>query len=106
MHGRLDVAIEHILLYYKRRISPRKGFRCAHDVLHKQGSCSTWALEETKRSGAINMFQGISKRLLSCRSAYKSLSVQNREKTETDRPSSECAKQDVVACCINIFPAK
>lgn len=34
-----QVAVQAIQLY-RRFISPHKGFKCAHHVLHQNGSCS------------------------------------------------------------------
>jgi putative component of membrane protein insertase Oxa1/YidC/SpoIIIJ protein YidD len=40
----LRFLIHHLIRFYQTWLSPYKGYRCAHQVVHGQGSCSQYGL--------------------------------------------------------------
>lgn len=64
---------------YQRHLSPLKGFRCAHRVLHRGCSCSQFARRVVERKGvrqAIVMTLG---RFQKCKAAYLTLAGREGE---------------------------
>lgn len=54
---------------YQRWISPYKGFRCAHRVLHRGRSCSQFALDEILSRGVLAALPAIRSQFFECRDA-------------------------------------
>ena len=72
--------------FYQKYISPYKGFRCAHSVLHGGPGCSGAVLTIVEDKGLIRGFPQIRARFQSCKAAY--LSIQkDKEKKPGDRKS-------------------
>lgn len=59
------IAVSAIHLY-RRHISPRKGFRCAHHVLHGCGSCSDFGLQVFARRPFAQAFVMQRRRFQEC----------------------------------------
>lgn len=79
------LAIEAIGLY-RRHLSPRKGFRCAHHALHQVGSCSDFGL---RVYGRLTFYQATALmvlRLRDCRSAYATIMRQSRKPKANETP--------------------
>ena len=65
----LDFVIVHLIRFYQKYLSPRKGFSCAYSKLYKSSSCSEYFRQTVKTQGlqkAIPLFQ---KRLRECKLA-------------------------------------
>ena len=54
---------------YQRWISPYKGFRCAHRVLHQGRSCSQFALDAIQARGLLRALPAIREQFRQCRAA-------------------------------------
>jgi putative component of membrane protein insertase Oxa1/YidC/SpoIIIJ protein YidD len=63
----------HAIHVYRRHISPRKGFRCAHNVLHGTGSCSDYGLQIFDREPFMVALKMLRRRFAECRSAKDAL---------------------------------
>ena len=55
-----------LIRLYQRHLSPRKGFRCAHDVWYGAGGCSGCAIGALQRHGALAGSYLTLRRLLRC----------------------------------------
>ena len=73
MKGALNKVILEILHWYRSNISPKKGYRCAHNTLHGNGSCSDWALSVTQSESAVEMIKKLPNRFIECKSAFIAL---------------------------------
>jgi putative component of membrane protein insertase Oxa1/YidC/SpoIIIJ protein YidD len=56
---------------YQRKISPRKGFVCAHNALFRAGGCSGYAKEEIAKKGVMRGLQSLAQRFRECAVAAK-----------------------------------
>lgn len=54
---------------YQRWISPYKGFRCAHRVVHGGASCSEFAVQAIQSHGAFGFWPEFRARLAACNAA-------------------------------------
>ena len=68
--GRLAVAA---INGYQRSISPHKGFRCAHRVLHGEESCSQYVKRIVDQEGLGRALQLAPARFTACRAASRVL---------------------------------
>jgi len=86
---------------YQQFISPRKGFRCAHAVLHNGTGCSGYAKQVIKQRGLFGAIPFIRQRFQDCKTAYLILRTERNERDEQRRRrnSDSCAKQVRDGCC-------
>ena len=85
--------------FYKAQLSPRKGFCCAHNRLHKLGSCSDFGLRAFRRySFKISAWLMV-RRFMQCRSAAVQLGQIN-ENTNPDRSKPLACFDAGSACCV------
>jgi len=68
-----DALAQKAIIWYKKNISPNKGFNCAYRVLHQKGSCSTAVLEIIQNKGLIAGSPHIVRRFV-----YRLPSISNR----------------------------
>ncbi len=93
--------------WYQVYLSPRKGFCCAHRVLHGTDSCSEWIKRLVLRVGVIRAVPLSIRRFRSCNEAYEILS-QNYSKNKAIQNDNEekefedcpCAKKNDAVCCL------
>jgi putative component of membrane protein insertase Oxa1/YidC/SpoIIIJ protein YidD len=118
--GRLAVAL---IGGYKRYLSPRKGFACAHRVLHGGASCSQHVKQVIAAGGLLAGLRALRPRLRACRVAAmilrerhsrRSLSAadsrafdeeldgapeESAPKARREAPSMEWCGQGLQGCC-------
>lgn len=58
---------------YQRHLSPRKGFSCAHRVLHGGTGCSGYAKSAIAEHGAVAALPLIRARFAACKSAHRQI---------------------------------
>lgn len=58
------------ILGYQKWISPYKGFQCAHQALHGQGSCSNYGLRAFEQHSLVAAWWLLRGRLAECKLAY------------------------------------
>ncbi len=75
------VAIEAIRLY-QRWVSPRKGFCCAHNTLHGQGSCSGFGVKVLQVNGFATALTLMRLRIRQCYLANLVLEEDRRKKRQ------------------------
>lgn len=56
-----------LIRLYQRHLSPRKGFRCAHDVWYGAGGCSGCAIGALQRLPLWRALRATKRRMLFCR---------------------------------------
>ena len=87
--------------FYQRRISPYKGFSCAHAAYHHGPTCSTAIAEIVRDYGLPRGWPRIRARLKACRAAYEAL-LSEREtpppKRGKKREGRACADCGGSAC--------
>ncbi len=75
--------------WYQVYLSPRKGFCCAHRVLHGNSSCSEWIKRLIIRVGLIRTIPLAIRRFRSCFEAYEMLSQHNSENKVANNDNEE-----------------
>lgn len=59
--------------FYQRRLSPHKGFRCAHAALHGGEGCSGAVARIVQEDGLVAGRRRIAARFRDCRAAHRAL---------------------------------
>lgn len=95
MNKLLNFTTEKSIILYQNYISKHKGYCCAHNGLHNEGSCSTWALNTVRNQGAIFMVSQFKNRLMACKKAAITISANEKDKNN-ENPA--CIATEV-ACC-------
>ena len=94
-----------MIKFYQKFISPHKGFRCASNVLHKNGSCSgvVFNIINTK---PIGQWRGLIKgQFGKCKHASITIQEEENKKREEDKrrkkENKECTKEAIADafCC-------
>lgn len=96
------------IVFYKRKISPRKGYICAYRIFHGGQSCSTIILNSIQARGVIRSISVSLKQFKECSVASKKLSddskdhENNPEKDRKDECIKHCALDSGAnaACCL------
>ena len=88
-----------LILFYRRYISPYKGYRCAHDYLYCAGSCSDWSLEVLKTKGTSYFFSNFYGRLIECHEAYEKIKMVNDDENSNEKVSNKCCVPIEISCC-------
>ena len=70
-------AVDALISLYQRRLSPRKGFSCAHRVAHGGPSCSTAIRDLVRRRGLLGGALPTAGRFLACYQAASLLMAGN-----------------------------
>lgn len=97
-----------LIWVYQRFISPRKGFACAHRVLHGGPGCSGYAKHAIRDHGVISAIPLIRERFKDCRTAYETIedkraADKNRKKK---KEKDSCAPEacDAAECSCDSIP--
>ncbi len=56
-----------LIRLYQRHLSPRKGFRCAHDIWFETGGCSGYAINALQQLPLWGALRATKRRMLFCR---------------------------------------
>jgi putative component of membrane protein insertase Oxa1/YidC/SpoIIIJ protein YidD len=75
-----------LIKFYQLFISPYKGFRCAHHVLHERESCSNKAKNLISQRGLLKALPLIRARFIACREAYDYLQSMKSDSPRADLP--------------------
>jgi uncharacterized protein len=84
---------------YRRHLSPRKGYSCAHNALRHCGSCSDFGLKVYRRLGFSTATALMLRRLADCRADYARI-VLMKARAEDDQPDPphDRRKRDASIC--------
>ena len=103
--------IKSSIKFYQRKISPNKGYCCAHAVYYGGDSCSEFGYKAINEYGLIYFITSMCSRILDCRKSAIILSEQNVEdnssgdkKDNNDEINSKEATKQIATCCLSIFP--
>ena len=100
-----------LISLYQRRISPYKGYVCAHRVHHGQSSCSEFAKQAIAANGLFSALPSIRHRFIECRAAYGAMQSawKGNERIDKDSPPSSvrhaesCVNACAIESCGNLF---
>ena len=89
---------------YQRWVSPRKGYRCAHAVLHGGPGCSGFAKHAIRDKGLLPALPHIRARFADCRAAFDTLQDRRDEGDDQSKGNNRCANGagalcDGAMCC-------
>jgi uncharacterized protein len=90
--------------FYRRFLSPYKGFRCAYGAVYGRGSCSDVVLRVARRYGGLRAFQLSWRQAARCRDAFAVVqhSDPERERLKNENPNknlaAKCFKRDGYVC--------
>ncbi len=86
---------------YQTWISPYKGFRCAHSVLHGGSGCSGYAKSVIRNHGFFRAIPMVKQRFRACRVAYFTLrhDANAANQPAKKKKSDSCGKQLRDGCC-------
>lgn len=74
---------------YQRHVSPRKGFVCAHRVLHGGESCSEFGRRAVMESGVLRALRRLQTRFQECRAAATVLAARRFEERLADEAEAK-----------------
>lgn len=74
----LDSLALRAIQWYRRALSPHKGFRCAHAALHGGPSCSVQVARIVRQQGLIGGRRAVADQFRACRAAHRTLWEQAR----------------------------
>ena len=86
---------------YQTYMSPRKGFRCAHSVVHSSTGCSGYAKQEIQNHGFFRSLPLIRQRFRDCKVAYYTLQNTRNEPEQPKKikKSDSCGTKIRDGCC-------
>lgn len=97
-----------LIIVYQRRISPHKGYRCAHHAFYGGHTCSECAKQAVISKGLIGALPLIWKQLRECRLAYTRLqempfqladAVGHRDESNSEKKQGDtCANICTLPC--------
>ena len=94
-----------LIWVYQRWISPRKGYRCAHAVLHGGTGCSGFAKQAIREQGIWPALRVIRQRFRDCRAALIVLNgeqeLRNRQRKDRGKSTwwdAACVPCDCASC--------
>ncbi len=110
-----------LISFYQRFISPYKGFRCAHNVLYRESSCSVAVKQIIHEHGVFSGWALINQRFRDCREASFILqSAKQKSATEeaddneeqpknnpSNKPKNRKKDQGILSdcCCLDLLPS-
>ena len=96
--------------FYQGRVSPYKGYRCAHRAQTSGPSCSEFAKQTILARGVLAAFPLMKQRFLECRSAYivlqrqtKMLAQEKDDAPPVAKGGGICANACVNTCTLPCF---
>lgn len=90
-----------LIWVYQRYISPRKGFSCAHRVLHGGPGCSGYAKHAIQDHGLFAAVPLVRQRFRDCKTAYETIQERKAEEHKRKRKEKRRKKddEDDTSCC-------
>ena len=83
--------------FYQRRISPHKGYRCAHRAHHGDLSCSEYVKQTILAQGLTAACPEIRQRFADCRAAYVALQESQEQPAPKDDAPPAAKQGDTFA---------
>ncbi len=81
------------VIAYRRTLSPVKGFRCPHHLVHGAGSCSDFGLDAFRAFGFREGYRRLRKRVLECKDAARTLMMTAADAASGDDDAAEKQKK-------------
>ncbi|WP_146396740.1 membrane protein insertion efficiency factor YidD [Pseudobythopirellula maris] len=109
MLTRLSVSL---ITFYQRRISPHKGFSCAHRLVHGGASCSEAVADIVRDQGVLSGWAIIRRRFAACKAAAVELRCAAMADTEPhgveekkpNKPSKNRGADSPWCCDLSFLP--
>jgi putative component of membrane protein insertase Oxa1/YidC/SpoIIIJ protein YidD len=84
---------------YQRHLSPLKGYCCAHNYLHRNGSCSQFAMRAVTKYGVVKMLGLLRLRFKACALAYQHIQEARKEtEEESSKRYRTPTRSDLLLC--------
>lgn len=83
-----------IIKIYQKYISPKKGYRCAHSILHGGTGCSGAVIEIIQKESVFKWRKKIKNRFLNCKNANIKLKKTNNDKKKKSKCDGSCRHAD------------
>ena len=95
--------IAYLITIYQRRISPHKGYTCAHKGVHNGDSCSEYTKKTILEKGLFPSIKHIQQRFSECREAAQANQRSNLkyQRGDCDLGLSGCDSPDISDSCGN-----
>jgi len=90
--------LTYLISTYQKRISPYKGFKCAHRGLHGDDSCSEFTKKQLLKHGFFHSIKPIKKRFRECRTAADIIKQRPPLKQRGDCDFGLCSCLDIGSC--------
>ena len=90
--------------FYQKYLSPQKGYSCAHNALHGNGSCSSWAISLIESKGVLELASQFGARVSECNEASKKLSDKHKRKNNEESPADAACNSSDIGCCFASWP--
>lgn len=84
--------------FYQHVISPRKGFRCAHDALHNKGGCSSRILDHIQTKPISQWPSLVSSEFSDCKAAYETIKQRKEKDCKRCSGSKKCGVDEALDC--------
>ncbi|WP_109764878.1 membrane protein insertion efficiency factor YidD [Pleionea mediterranea] len=97
-----------LIVLYQKYISPKKGYRCAHRVLHNGPSCSSYCADNLRRHGFIKSIAKMRWRFRECNEAAMELNERKKNPREKRKQDDDADKACWIAeglsyaCCFSL----
>lgn len=97
----LNRSLVKLIQFYKKYLSPYKGFRCAYGAYHQGDSCSTRVKKIIQRDGIFKGYQKIRLQFKECQAAYHAIQRDPRRRDKKDRWCNRCDALDCLGDSID-----
>jgi len=85
---------------YQQFISPRKGYRCAHSVVHGGTGCSGYAKRRIRDVGLLSAIPDVRQRFKDCSATARN--VNERRRSDGTRSNRRRSKENPLLACMDI----
>jgi uncharacterized protein len=91
-----------LISFYQRRISPYKGYRCAHGAYHDGPSCSEFAKQTVAEKGLYAAILLMRERFALCHRAHAALQLQSARVLAGEKSKDSSPRTKQGDACANV----
>ena len=99
--------IFNLIVFYQHKISPYKGFCCAHSYYTGGVTCSEWGKRASTKVGLIKFLLIMVRRFKLCNKTYHeniALASESEDDNQQDKSDKKKNIEEGAACCITALP--
>jgi len=89
-----------LVRFYQRRISPMKGYRCAHGAYHGGLSCSCFCAKQIEEHGVLKAVLSMPLRFRACHEAARLMTEEKDSKKPKKKDGPDRQTEPHVACML------